>query len=166
MKNNHTSEEIENCISLLRELVEDSGQLVHLSEEQRIALLTAAGRLSRPDREEIRKRRRDVRANKQQAVLMQERRTRAATGIRAARENAVFTAPERITGESRGSSLQKLELKSPRNCYICKAEFTRLHFFYDALCPECADFNYQKRFQSAPLQGKTALITGSRLKIG
>ncbi|MDD2702511.1 MAG: SDR family NAD(P)-dependent oxidoreductase [Candidatus Omnitrophica bacterium] len=166
MKNNHTPEEIENCILLLKELVEDSGQLVHLSEEQRIALLTAAGRLSRPDREEIRKRRRDVRVNKQQVVLMQERRARAATGIRAARENAVFTAPERITGENRGSSFQKLELKSPRNCYICKTGFTRLHFFYDALCPECADFNYRKRFQSAPLQGKTALITGSRLKIG
>lgn len=57
-------------------------------------------------------------------------------------------------------------LGSPRNCYICKAEFTDLHHFYDALCPECADFNYRKRFQTASLDGQVALITGSRLKIG
>jgi NAD(P)-dependent dehydrogenase (short-subunit alcohol dehydrogenase family) len=41
-----------------------------------------------------------------------------------------------------------------------------LHFFYDAMCPRCAEFNYKKRFQTASLQGQTALITGSRLKIG
>ncbi|MCU0609911.1 MAG: SDR family oxidoreductase [Chitinispirillaceae bacterium] len=41
-----------------------------------------------------------------------------------------------------------------------------MHFFYDALCKDCAGFNYQKRFQSAPLDGSVALITGSRLKIG
>jgi NAD(P)-dependent dehydrogenase (short-subunit alcohol dehydrogenase family) len=34
------------------------------------------------------------------------------------------------------------------------------------MCPACAEFNYQKRFQSASLDGQTALITGSRLKIG
>ncbi|PIQ87613.1 MAG: oxidoreductase, partial [Candidatus Omnitrophica bacterium CG11_big_fil_rev_8_21_14_0_20_43_6] len=50
--------------------------------------------------------------------------------------------------------------------YICKNKFKRLHFFYDALCPTCADFNYQKRFQTASLAGQVALITGSRLKIG
>jgi NAD(P)-dependent dehydrogenase (short-subunit alcohol dehydrogenase family) len=54
----------------------------------------------------------------------------------------------------------------PRNCYVCKAEYTRLHFFYDAMCEACGDFNYTKRFQSAPLHGQTALITGARLKIG
>jgi NAD(P)-dependent dehydrogenase (short-subunit alcohol dehydrogenase family) len=54
----------------------------------------------------------------------------------------------------------------PRNCYVCKAEFTKVHFFYDSMCPKCADFNYAKRFQTAPLDGQTALITGSRLKIG
>jgi len=27
-------------------------------------------------------------------------------------------------------------------------------FFYDSLCPKCAEFNYQKRFQTALLRGK------------
>jgi NAD(P)-dependent dehydrogenase (short-subunit alcohol dehydrogenase family) len=49
---------------------------------------------------------------------------------------------------------------------VCKAEYTRLHFFYDAMCPSCAEFNYNKRFQTAPLEGQIALITGARLKIG
>src|SRR5690606_13224929 len=38
--------------------------------------------------------------------------------------------------------------------------------FYESMCMKCAEFNYQKRFQTAPLHGQTALITGARLKIG
>jgi NAD(P)-dependent dehydrogenase (short-subunit alcohol dehydrogenase family) len=34
------------------------------------------------------------------------------------------------------------------------------------MCESCAEFNYKKRFQTASLVGKTALITGARLKIG
>jgi NAD(P)-dependent dehydrogenase (short-subunit alcohol dehydrogenase family) len=34
------------------------------------------------------------------------------------------------------------------------------------MCPDCAALNYEKRFQSAPLHGRVALITGARLKIG
>jgi NAD(P)-dependent dehydrogenase (short-subunit alcohol dehydrogenase family) len=49
---------------------------------------------------------------------------------------------------------------------VCKAEYRRLHFFYDSMCEACAELNYQKRFQTASLVGKTALITGARLKIG
>ena len=58
------------------------------------------------------------------------------------------------------------ELKKPKTCYVCKAEFTRLHHFYDALCPECAALNYEKRFQTADLRGRVALVTGARVKIG
>ena len=45
-------------------------------------------------------------------------------------------------------------LKNPRSCYICKVRFTQLHFFYDQLCPSCAELNYQKRMQTADLTGK------------
>ncbi|MCA2981486.1 MAG: SDR family oxidoreductase, partial [Myxococcaceae bacterium] len=41
-----------------------------------------------------------------------------------------------------------------------------VHHFYDAMCLECGDFNYLKRFQVAPLEGQVALITGGRVKIG
>lgn len=53
-----------------------------------------------------------------------------------------------------------------RHCYVCKIRYRKLHHFYDQLCPECANFNYQKRHQSTPLHGKVAIVTGSRVKIG
>ena len=34
------------------------------------------------------------------------------------------------------------------------------------MCGDCGDYNYAKRFQTADLSGRTALITGARLKIG
>ena len=61
---------------------------------------------------------------------------------------------------------KELELQSPRNCYVCKTEFTTLHHFYDTMCTDCGDFNYAKRFQTSDLRGQVAVITGSRLKIG
>ena len=159
-----TNKEIQDCINTLDKLVENSELLAKLDENQRINLLKSAGKLSRPDREEIRKRNKDVKNHRREIVRKQEKKKRAATGIRSARESDVFQAPKQI--ESGNTDSRSLVLKSPQNCYICKAEFTQLHFFYDAMCPECAEFNYQKRFQTAPLDGQVALITGSRLKIG
>lgn len=51
-------------------------------------------------------------------------------------------------------------------CYICKKSYQQIHFFYHSLCPECADFNYQKRYQRTNLNGRIALVTGGRIKIG
>ena len=159
------------CIPVLEQLVEKSELLVHLSEKERIALVTAAGKISRPDRREIKKRNKEKKQQQRRAVVNKERHLRAATGIRRAREAEVFTAPGQIdqlpctTGKTAPHHPEKF-LKTPRNCYVCKAEFTRLHHFYDAMCPACAEFNYRKRFQTASLKGQVALITGSRLKIG
>ena len=44
--------------------------------------------------------------------------------------------------------------------------YDTLHHFYDTMCPECGDFNYAKRFQTADLTDQVAVVTGSRLKIG
>jgi NAD(P)-dependent dehydrogenase (short-subunit alcohol dehydrogenase family) len=52
------------------------------------------------------------------------------------------------------------------NCYICKQPYRQIHPFYHLLCPTCADFNYEKRHQRADLTGRTALVTGGRIKIG
>jgi NAD(P)-dependent dehydrogenase (short-subunit alcohol dehydrogenase family) len=60
----------------------------------------------------------------------------------------------------------KTELEEARNCYICKNDFRTLHTFYDSLCPECSDFNWLKREQTADLTGRYALLTGGRVKIG
>ncbi|KAL6069461.1 Oxidoreductase [Balamuthia mandrillaris] len=58
------------------------------------------------------------------------------------------------------------KLLLPRVCYICKQKYTKLHFFYDQLCPWCAALNYGNRFVTANLEGKVALVTGGRIKIG
>ncbi len=166
LEKKYSAQEVEECIALLKSFVEDSEQLVFLTKEQRVALITVAGQLSRPEKEELRKRKRDSRRFKKQRVVNYERRVRAATGIRSAREAAVFTAPAQISHVSVDSKQERPELISPRDCYVCKSPFTRVHFFYDSMCPRCAQFNYQKRFQTAPLDGQIALITGSRLKIG
>ncbi len=57
-------------------------------------------------------------------------------------------------------------LHRPVRCYRCKQSFTQVHFFYHWLCPDCATLCYAKREQRAGLSGRTALITGGRLKIG
>lgn len=58
------------------------------------------------------------------------------------------------------------ELERERTCPSCRARFTRLHPFYHAFCPPCAEFNWDKRHQSADLSGRIALVTGGRIKIG
>ena len=88
--------EIQNCISVLEKLVKNSSQLTELDDQQRIALLTAAGKLSRPDRDEIRKRNKDVKKSRREIIANREKKKRAATGIRSARDTAVFTAPKQI----------------------------------------------------------------------
>jgi NAD(P)-dependent dehydrogenase (short-subunit alcohol dehydrogenase family)/predicted Zn-ribbon and HTH transcriptional regulator len=161
----YTELEIEQCINILNQLAEDGEAFTDLSKDQQIELMKAAGKLSRPDYYQLKQRKKAVLNKKKQQIVKAEKKARAATGIRQARENEVFSAPLQLT-DSEESVGTELVLNSPRNCYVCKAEFTKLHFFYDTMCPTCAELNYAKRFQSADLRGQVALITGSRLKIG
>lgn len=57
-------------------------------------------------------------------------------------------------------------LTKAQHCYICKAPYQQLHFFYHQLCPACAATNYAYREKSCDLTGRYALITGGRIKIG
>ncbi|KAJ3054212.1 hypothetical protein HDU99_007821, partial [Rhizoclosmatium hyalinum] len=56
--------------------------------------------------------------------------------------------------------------KKTRLCHICLASFTKLHHFYDRLCPSCASFNYFKRGSLSDMNGRVCLVTGGRIKIG
>ncbi len=145
---------------------EKSEQLALLSKEQRMAILKASGKLSRPDRNDIRKRQKDVRKLRNQEIKTINKIARKSTGIRSARESDVFIAPEMIELLEKPNEAQEREYAVAHDCYVCKAKFTKVHHFYDLMCPSCADFNYAKRFQTADLRGQVALITGSRLKIG
>jgi NAD(P)-dependent dehydrogenase (short-subunit alcohol dehydrogenase family) len=154
--------ELQQVLSALERLGADPQEMVRVPPELRARLLKAAGRLNRPERAQTRQYHRYLRSVKRGEERAADRTVRAATGIREARRAPVYEAPtaeapaERFVGE----------LKNPQNCYACKAAYRRLHFFYDALCPDCAELNYAKRFQTADLSGRVVVITGARLKIG
>lgn len=61
---------------------------------------------------------------------------------------------------------QMNSVSESRQCYTCKQYFNQLHHFYFQLCPSCADLNWLKRNQTCDLNGKIALLTGGRVKIG
>lgn len=165
-KNVIDKQSVDSAIAVLQSLLDDTTKLGTLTKEQRKDLLIAAGKLSRPTRDEVRERGKKKRKARKKALTDHDRALRAETGIRSARTHEVFTAPIQITGATQTIPPPVGELKSPRNCYVCRAEFTKLHHFYDSMCMPCGDLNYSKRFQTAPLDGQVALITGSRLKIG
>jgi len=161
-----TAEEIETCLKVLQSFSLKTEQLTILTHEQRIAMFKAAGTISRPDREETKKRHKDVKKLRKQNVKEANRNARKLTGIRTAREIPVFTAPSQIEFISVQEDQKDHHYATPHDCYVCRTKFTKVHFFYDTMCPTCADLNYTKRFQTADLTGQVALITGSRLKIG
>ena len=161
-----TPEELERAIALMQAVLEDRSRLSEMPDELRVAFMIAAGRVSRPTRDETRKSAKAFRRIVRKKVQTHDREVRAATEIRAARRAEVFTAPPQLVGGEAAAEGEVRELKNPRACYVCKTWFSKLHFFYDAMCTRCAELNYKKRFQTASLEGRVAVITGARIKIG
>jgi NAD(P)-dependent dehydrogenase (short-subunit alcohol dehydrogenase family) len=159
-------EDILAAAKILKIVADKSELLCEIPEKERLELLIAAGKISRPSKEEIKKRHKDYKTFNQKQMIERNRLKRAMTGIRSARTAQVFTAPDQILIQSDKHYENAPELDTARNCYVCKAEFTKLHFFYDTMCKDCGDFNYHKRFQRTDMTGQVAVITGSRLKIG
>jgi NAD(P)-dependent dehydrogenase (short-subunit alcohol dehydrogenase family) len=163
-----TPEELQRCLEILESIRDDRTLLSDVPDELRVAFLIAAGRVSRPNRDDNRKGAKAFRRIVRKKAQAHDREVRASTEIRAARRADVFTAPPQLVqGEAPGTAEDvPRELTKPRQCYVCKVDYTRLHFFYDAMCASCAELNYKKRFQTASLDGRVALITGARIKIG
>ena len=162
--------QVADAIALLESIHDDSTQLAALDNQTRNRLMMAAGRIANLSpwqkrqmaRAAQRKRRDEKRAADESAL--------ARTGIRQKRADQVFKTPEPAETPlqllANDEVSECLPLQDPRTCYVCKTAFDRLHDFYDAMCPECAQLNWRKRHQSADLSGRVALVTGSRVKIG
>jgi NAD(P)-dependent dehydrogenase (short-subunit alcohol dehydrogenase family) len=99
------------------------------------------------------------------------------TGIRSLRRKPVFTTPNVFAPKQfqpqdvppdrdEEPAVEATESEAGRCCYVCKQTYTRIHHFYDQLCPDCAALNYEKRTELADLTGRVALLTGGRVKIG
>jgi NAD(P)-dependent dehydrogenase (short-subunit alcohol dehydrogenase family) len=154
--------QLDECVRVLKTLVGDTSLLFKIDEPTKIEILKLSGMLSRPDRAETKKRNKDLKNVLRQKVALKERQARAETGIRRARIPDIFQAPMQIAA----TADTQAEFIKAKECYVCKNEYSSVHHFYDSMCTPCGDFNYQKRFQTAPLTGQVAIITGSRLKIG
>jgi NAD(P)-dependent dehydrogenase (short-subunit alcohol dehydrogenase family) len=182
-----TPEAIFECLRVLEAICADRGELAFVELELRNRLLTAAGRVSRPERDEQRRLSREKRKKERREVRDADRAVLAQAGIRKKRLEPVFMTPaprprpelagggafELGAGNGDGHAAESADasgvlppLNEPRSCYVCKQRCARPHAFYDHMCPACGDFNYAKRSQTADLRGRVALISGARVKIG
>ena len=167
---NFTPEDLQRCLEVLESILEDRTRMTEMPEELRVAFMIAAGRVSRPTRDENRKGARAYRKFLRKKVQTHDREVRASSEIRAARRAEVFAPPPQLV-EAEASTradapAAEREFVRARPCYVCKTWFTKVHFFYDSMCVGCGELNYQKRFQTASLAGRVAVITGARIKIG
>lgn len=166
------------ALSVLSAVVRDRGLLAGLDRQTRVRFLELAGRVSRPERADQRRLAKALRRKDKALVQEEDKALLDATEIRALRRAPVFPTPPLALGQStadgseerpeeRGEGRAEVkELREARKCYVCKAEYRQLHFFYDQLCPPCAELNYEKRSQTADLRSRVALVTGARVKIG
>ena len=82
-------------------------------------------------------------------------------------------APNRIDDETQGLPLTAQTngqragtLIQARACYVCKIRYQEVDAFYHQLCPHCAEHNRLRREARTDLDGRRALLTGGRAKIG
>jgi hypothetical protein len=120
--------------------------------QQRTALIRAAGQFSRPDRDELARRKKDgAKATKRK--MENETEPLVKKQELDLLESAIFMAPK-LLAAAELENKETLELETPRQCYVCKTDFTKMHHFYDTMCTDCGDFNYAKRFQTANVKGR------------
>jgi len=170
-----SDERVRHAIELLESLVADRTRLSRLPEAERVRLLEAAGRVSRPDAHVRRHVAKAARRERRKDKIARAERVLAETGIRKLRREVVFTTPnvfppsgfaQENVAEERAAKRDAAAVVDAKHCYVCKEHYTELHHFYDQLCPPCATFNYAKRSELADLHGRVALLTGGRVKIG
>jgi NAD(P)-dependent dehydrogenase (short-subunit alcohol dehydrogenase family) len=171
------ADELRALIRLLDAVVADRSLLDVLTLEERTQLLTAAGDVFHPDADARRRRIKEARRREKAVKLGREQGALAATGIRELRGRAVFHSPNVFAPVcpdqlARGpvDDAPSVPVADPPSadlhCYVCKRRYAHVHHFYDQLCPPCAELNFRKRTETADLRGRTALLTGGRVKIG
>lgn len=181
------SARVEAALALLEAIAADRSVLDALPEADRKRLHLAVARVHHPD---PKANRRKLKQLQREAHAEKVKRTEALldqTGIRTLRRKPVFSTPNYFpphppggenvlehagaadesrvagvpgAGDTLGASPEVL------HCYVCKVKYTQVHHFYDQMCPACAQFNFQKRTETADLTGRVALLTGGRVKIG
>lgn len=145
-----TMEEWETCIRVLDQLKNDP-----LNNPDNETFKSLIGKIKRNSRKQLRK---DSYAQKRVSDLETQKK---AVII----DNALNGTSNYGLGHN-DSEIKYRELNIPKNCYCCNNSFIKAHFFYNRICPDCAELNYNKRVQTGDLTDKTALVTGCRVKVG
>ena len=175
-------ERLREATELLESIAADRTVLAGVSDEDRARLLQAVALVYHPDRAERRRMAKATARQRKAARVKETEQTRSETGIRELRRKPVFHSPnvfppgnftpqdvhDRGDGRSLSADAETAHEGGSEavHCYICKQHFTLIHHFYDQLCPGCAAFNFRKRTELADLNGRVALVTGGRVKIG
>jgi NAD(P)-dependent dehydrogenase (short-subunit alcohol dehydrogenase family) len=170
-------ERVQAATEVLDTIAGDWSVLDRLPRTDRERLHRAVARVHNPDPRARRRRVRAVERQRKAAGAMRDDAVLDETGIRTLRRRPVFTTPtvfppERFEPECRRDTTEVREPAQARAalgariCYVCKEPYTLIHHFYDQLCPPCAALNFAKRTELADLNGRVALVTGGRVKIG
>ena len=160
------------CIAFLEAVVADRELLERLSAEDRGRLHQAVANVYHPDPVQRRQKMKAAERARNAEHIAREEAVLHETGIRELRRRPVFTTPnyfppQDFAADDRHTNAPEWrESVEPQHCYVCKQKYSRIHHFYDQLCPDCAGFNFAKRTETADLRGRVALLTGGRVKIG
>ena len=169
-----TDAELQTCLAVLRAIDTNRAVLAQLSPRLRIELLQLAGVVAKPEKHQLVRLAKAFRRADREAAKSADRELIDHTGLRVQRRAPVYeplwlptpTAEEAAPGAALEEAPADPALNRPRSCYVCKAQYTVPHRYYDSMCIACGDFNYAKRDQRADLSGHYALVTGARVKIG
>jgi len=166
------ADEVRDATTLLEGIAADHSLLDRLSPEDRQRFHAAVGHFYHPDPVQRRRKRKAQTRERNAAQVAKEEAVLHQTGIRELRRRPVFTTPNIfppegfVQNDTEDNQPEIRESIEPQHCYVCKQKYTRIHHFYDQLCPDCAEFNFAKRTETADLRGRVALLTGGRVKIG
>jgi NAD(P)-dependent dehydrogenase (short-subunit alcohol dehydrogenase family) len=160
------TEDLEICLKVLQQVADDPTVInTHDRFKSLVAKIHKTGKKSQRQAVQI-QHRQDDRALKERAAIVQaiQAQSNQLTGdkdlIPPSLPKSFGQASPTKGGDNRPT------LHKTCDCYSCKQPYRKIHAFYHLLCPTCANFNYAKRHQRADLTGRTALVTGGRIKIG
>ncbi|MEF9979033.1 MAG: SDR family oxidoreductase [Thermomonas sp.] len=153
-------------LALLEAIAADRTVLDAWPAEERTRLHQAIASIYHPEPKLRRKKAKERERERNAEAVRRAEAVLDQTGIRELRRKPVFTTPNFFAPALPSPEVAPRESSELLHCYVCKQKYTRLHHFYDQMCPDCADFNFAKRTELADLNGRVALLTGGRVKIG
>jgi NAD(P)-dependent dehydrogenase (short-subunit alcohol dehydrogenase family) len=146
--NEPTETELEICLKVLRQAASNPAAF-----DESLEFKTLVAKVNRMARKQLRQ---------QSLLTRQEHDSSVKQGILEGRSRSE-SQPESQPGSQVARGLR---LSRPRRCYVCKNLYQDCHAFYHLMCADCGEFNHAKREQRSDLNGRVALLTGGRIKIG